>query len=703
MVRCRSPSTFEHIRNQPLKIRTQEAIQWLRENPKETAVCAARLHFIENEKSFDTAWRRARKRDEKHRHAHRKEKKWGGHTKILEDWQNEAVIKYATDQATNGGKGATRQMLFNCIVYLRHGVHKPPPSWRWFQYWLKRTPELHRIKTKPIASQRVDLHKEEDIQHWFETVFRPALKRRDIRDGSRLHNMDEKGARLGCPAGEEVIVPTYIKEMYTGIPENRKSLTIIESVSANGKAIPPVVIVPGWKQMEHWFSAHMTGHELITLSPTGYTNEGICLEWLDHFIKHNNCGPDELWHVLLVDGATCHEAPQFVLKALAHNIEIVKFPSHLTHLLQPLDVGCFRQWKHWQQVAIMNAIRSYEPEYNIRAFFRDLRFIRKNTFKETTIRHAFRDAGMWPVSFKAVQAKINEYGAKKKQRQAKRDENQEEQTNETIFDCELPELLSPSSYAECQAAIRSMQHKVQDLLSSPSRAKYSSTMRATYAYLGRGSLHELEVIQARAAAISHLKNKEHSKKSLCQGKSLTATEALEKLVSKRRQEADDALKKAKRAIQLFENKRKTELKARGIQARKDEKTRKAKLMEIAPQGNNGIIPSPVFFCPIRDPEKQPLPEEIEALTAHPDLDQVLLQAQEQHNIAYSLTLQDLLDFPIDSAILDEERIRLNRPSLMIPVELEEEEEEEESDIESIVDSVASYNSITHNADFVGFN
>ena len=135
-------------------------------------------------------------------------------------------------------------MLFNAVVFLRAQEKKPPPSWRWFQYWLKSTPEVHRIKTKPIASQRVDIHTEEDVLGWFKKVLQPALDRRDITS-DRLHNMDEKGARLGCPAGEEVIVPSYIKEMYTGVPENRKSLTIIESIAADGTAIPPVIIVPG--------------------------------------------------------------------------------------------------------------------------------------------------------------------------------------------------------------------------------------------------------------------------------------------------------------------------------------------------------------------------------------------------------------------------------------------------------------------------
>jgi hypothetical protein len=57
------------------------------------------------------------------------------------------------------------------------------------------------------------------------------------------------------------------------------------------------------------------------------------MEWLDHFIKYRNCGPGQSWQVLLVDGAICYENARFVLKAIAYNIEIVKFLSYFTHLL----------------------------------------------------------------------------------------------------------------------------------------------------------------------------------------------------------------------------------------------------------------------------------------------------------------------------------------------------------------------------------
>lgn len=122
-----------------------------------------------------------------------------------------------------------------------------------------------------------------------------------IKTGRLIYNMDEKGARIAVPAGKEVIVPIGIKEMYVGVPENRLSLTVVESISADGTSIPPLIIVPGILIMESWFHENMTGHELVTVSPTGYTNEGICMIWLDHFIKHHNCGPDKEWHILLID------------------------------------------------------------------------------------------------------------------------------------------------------------------------------------------------------------------------------------------------------------------------------------------------------------------------------------------------------------------------------------------------------------------
>jgi hypothetical protein len=162
------------------------------------------------------------------------------------------------------------------------------------------------IKTKPITSHRVNLHTEQSLHDWFETEYCLALEETGICHGNWIHNMDEKGARIYMPAGEEVIVLIRIKEIYTGIPENRMSLIIIKYISANSKAISPVVIIPGVIIMVSWFHENMTGHEVIIVSPTGYTNKEIYMVWLDHFIKHNDYGPNKKWHILLINGVTCY-------------------------------------------------------------------------------------------------------------------------------------------------------------------------------------------------------------------------------------------------------------------------------------------------------------------------------------------------------------------------------------------------------------
>jgi hypothetical protein len=174
-----------------------------------------------------------------------------GHNKVLTDTQTEAIRNYCKDQ-WEGGLGATKQMVFAAIGYLKAQEEPPwePPLWRWFQTWLKANLGLHTIMTKPIARNRVETYSEKDIEEWFEK-YRITLDRFGIKKGKNVYNMDDSGACVGCPNGEEIIVPIEVKEMYTSSPENWKSVTIIEVISADGVLLPPLLIIcPGKKIME---------------------------------------------------------------------------------------------------------------------------------------------------------------------------------------------------------------------------------------------------------------------------------------------------------------------------------------------------------------------------------------------------------------------------------------------------------------------
>jgi hypothetical protein len=66
--------------------------------------------------------------------------------------------------------------------------------------------------------------------------------------------MDESGARVGVLKWEAVVLPIEQKEIYTASPENRKSITIIETISEDSRQpIRPTIICPGQRFIESWF------------------------------------------------------------------------------------------------------------------------------------------------------------------------------------------------------------------------------------------------------------------------------------------------------------------------------------------------------------------------------------------------------------------------------------------------------------------
>jgi hypothetical protein len=200
----------------------------------------------------------------------------GGHNRILSDTQTKAIKAYCYEK-WELGMGATKQMVFAAICFLVHEQGKEPPSWRWFQLWLKSVPSLYTIKTKPIARNRVKTHSKKDLEVWFEK-FRYTFAKYKIKSSKKIYNIDESGARIGCPRGEEVVVLLFVKELYTPSPENRKSVIIIEAISANGQEpLPLLVICLGKRIIKSWIHNNLKGSKVIALLTTRYTNKEIAI------------------------------------------------------------------------------------------------------------------------------------------------------------------------------------------------------------------------------------------------------------------------------------------------------------------------------------------------------------------------------------------------------------------------------------------
>jgi DDE superfamily endonuclease len=101
--------------------------------------------------------------------------------------------------------------------------------------------------------------------------------------------------------------------------------------------------------------------------------------------------------LLLYDGHSSHDTNEFKQLAEDNNIILYMFPSHLTHLLQPLDVECFQTYKHFNKFAVHQEIRNMQLTYDYSCFLNDLEGIQEKTLTEKLIMLAWAKSGIFPL------------------------------------------------------------------------------------------------------------------------------------------------------------------------------------------------------------------------------------------------------------------------------------------------------------------
>jgi hypothetical protein len=143
------------------KASLSNAIAFKHEYPEERSTAAARIYNV-NDNTVWTILHRERQRS-------RAAVKHGGHNKVLLEVQVEAIYKYVEDSYLSG-YGATKAMVYAAVGCLRANqvLAKSPPTWRWFQEFIKNHPDLFRtLQTKPIARVRVSAADLEEVKDWF--------------------------------------------------------------------------------------------------------------------------------------------------------------------------------------------------------------------------------------------------------------------------------------------------------------------------------------------------------------------------------------------------------------------------------------------------------------------------------------------------------------------------------------------------------
>jgi hypothetical protein len=231
-----------------------------------------------------------------------------------------------------------------------------PLGQNWFQRLKRRHECLHHVWTKRIEKARKRATLNEKLETWFDELEQVRWVGGHLKEN--IWNMDETGYGVGAGASHQCLVALDSSER-DAIDDARRVggagkqgqewVTTIDCVSAVGKEIAPVVILPGNVDYDPRNRPDDPRARLWAFESTqsGWTNNTIGLKWLmKRFLPFSRPYDQSQRRLLIVDGHSSHVRADFIAGCMREKVDLLILPAHSSHKTQPLDVGVFHTVKH---------------------------------------------------------------------------------------------------------------------------------------------------------------------------------------------------------------------------------------------------------------------------------------------------------------------------------------------------------------------
>ncbi|EED17289.1 conserved hypothetical protein [Talaromyces stipitatus ATCC 10500] len=198
----------------------------------------------------------------------------------------------------------------------------------WVDRFLTRLPEgYQRIKQKPQEVDRTGAEHYGEIECWFIDL-KLVMQELHITP-KNLWNFDETGFIVGQGKNESVVTKYPKTAKRVSSLSSRESLTVVESINAEGRVIPPLIIPKGEKHMEEWYRHIQDPEWLIAPASNGFITDEIAFEWLQHFQHYTKPEYTFEWRLLIMDNHTTHLTIQPLLRELFATVGKIEGFGHI--------------------------------------------------------------------------------------------------------------------------------------------------------------------------------------------------------------------------------------------------------------------------------------------------------------------------------------------------------------------------------------
>ncbi|KAJ3454583.1 hypothetical protein MRS44_013183 [Fusarium solani] len=354
--------------------KTLLALQALQNDPKLSVRRAASIYEVKEQ--------RLRRRQ----NGIQSRRDWIPKSRRLSDLEEQIIVQFILDLDSRGFPPRLRgvEEMANRLLADRDAS---PVGKRWASNFVRRHPKLKTRFFRKYDYQRAKCEDTAIIRNWFRlvenTIAKYGIQLADI------YNFDETGFMMGLIASGMVV-------------------TVIQAINAEGWAIQPFIVVAGQYHLASWYQeSNLPGDWAIATTQNGWTDNNTGLEWLKHFDRHTKARSTGSYRLLILDGHESHHSTDFEKYCEENNIITLCMPPHSSHLLQPLDVGCFGPLKKAYGREIEQLIRCSITHVSKTEFFPAFYAAHEAAMTKSNIEGGFRGAGLVPLDPENVISKLD--------------------------------------------------------------------------------------------------------------------------------------------------------------------------------------------------------------------------------------------------------------------------------------------------------
>ncbi|KAJ0150407.1 Periostin [Fusarium oxysporum f. sp. albedinis] len=327
-------------------------------------------------------------------------------SRLLSGHEEQIVVQFVLDLDSRGFPSRLSYVedMANSLLANRNA---PPVGKRWAHNFVKRQLELKTRQSRKYDYQRAKCEDPTIIRGWFRLV-ENTIAKYGIRSDD-IWNFDETGFMMGMIEPGTVVTSSHRQGRPKQVqPGDREWITAIEGVNAEGQSIPPFIIGAGQYHLANWYQeCDLPGDWVIALSENGWTNNQLGLNWLKHFDRSTSKRTNSRYRLLILDGHESHHSVEFEEYCKENKIITLCMPAHASHLLQPLDVGCFEPLKKAYSREIDRLIRCSITHISKTEFFPAFHAAHRAAITESNIKGGFRGAGLAPFDPENVISKLD--------------------------------------------------------------------------------------------------------------------------------------------------------------------------------------------------------------------------------------------------------------------------------------------------------